>query len=103
MPDDVGPASAPGSPSPAVASVADALAPYCQAMNVPDAPSVLRLPNVMHLATDITGVVGGQGSRGLGDEDLVLADRQRTTLPRRAADRLGGEHRRGAENGAVRG
>ena len=42
----------------AVASVADALAPYCQAMNVPDAPSVLKLPNVMHLATDITGVVG---------------------------------------------
>ncbi len=42
----------------AVASVAEALAPYCQAMNVPDSPSVLRLPNVMHLATDITGVVG---------------------------------------------
>lgn len=46
----------------AVASVADALAPYCQAMNVPDAPSVLRLPNVMHLATDITGVVGSGSS-----------------------------------------
>lgn len=41
----------------AVASVAEALAPYCQAMNVPEAPSVLRLPNVMHLATDITGSV----------------------------------------------
>lgn len=46
----------------AVASVAEALAPYCQAMNVPDAPSVLRLPNVMHLATDITGVVGPDAS-----------------------------------------
>lgn len=40
----------------AVASVAEALAPYCRAMNVPDAPSVLPLPNVLHLATDITGV-----------------------------------------------
>ncbi len=40
----------------AVESVAHALAPYCAAMNVPEAPSVLKLPNVMHLATDITGV-----------------------------------------------
>lgn len=40
----------------AVASVAEALEPYCTAMNVPEAPSVLTLPNVMHLATDITGV-----------------------------------------------
>ncbi|SHI77355.1 isochorismate synthase [Tessaracoccus bendigoensis DSM 12906] len=50
----------------AVTSVAEALAPYCHAMNVPDAPSVLRLPNVMHLATDITGVVGPEsGALGL--------------------------------------
>lgn len=41
----------------AVDSVAQALQPYCSAMNVPESPSVLRLPNVMHLATDITGVV----------------------------------------------
>lgn len=41
----------------AVESVAKALEPYCKAMNVPESPSVLRLPNVMHLATDITGVV----------------------------------------------
>ncbi|MFT3887586.1 MAG: isochorismate synthase [Arachnia sp.] len=40
----------------AVESVAQALAPYCAAMNVPESPSVLKLPNVMHLATDITGV-----------------------------------------------
>jgi menaquinone-specific isochorismate synthase len=38
-------------------SVALALAPYCEAMNVPDTPSVLSLPNVLHLATDITGRV----------------------------------------------
>lgn len=42
----------------AVSSVADALEPYCAARNVPEAPFVLRLPNVMHLATDVTGVVG---------------------------------------------
>ena len=40
----------------AVASVADALAPYCSGMNVPDQPYVLKLPNVMHLASDVTGV-----------------------------------------------
>ena len=37
----------------AVRSVADALGPYCDSMNVPDAPFVLHLPNVMHLATDV--------------------------------------------------
>jgi menaquinone-specific isochorismate synthase len=41
----------------AVRSVADALAPHCSSMNVPEAPFVLHLPNVMHLATDVTGVV----------------------------------------------
>jgi menaquinone-specific isochorismate synthase len=42
----------------AVRSVADALAPHCTGMNVPETPFVLHLPNVMHLATDVTGVVG---------------------------------------------
>ena len=41
----------------AVRSVADALAPYCSSTNVPDSPFVLHLANVMHLATDVTGVV----------------------------------------------
>ena len=36
-------------------SVADALAPHCTSMNVPESPFVLHLPNVMHLATDVTG------------------------------------------------
>jgi menaquinone-specific isochorismate synthase len=40
----------------AVRSVARALAPFCSGMNVPDAPYVLQLPNVLHLATDITAV-----------------------------------------------
>jgi menaquinone-specific isochorismate synthase len=41
----------------AVRSVADALAPHCSSMNVPEAPFVLHLPNVMHLATDVAGVM----------------------------------------------
>jgi menaquinone-specific isochorismate synthase len=41
----------------AVRSVAEALAPHCTSMNVPEAPFVLHLPNVMHLATDVAGVV----------------------------------------------
>jgi menaquinone-specific isochorismate synthase len=41
----------------AVRSVADSLEPHCSSMNVPEAPFVLHLPNVMHLATDVTGVV----------------------------------------------
>ncbi|MGH1563702.1 isochorismate synthase [Mumia sp. DW29H23] len=43
----------------AVRSVADALEPYCSSTNVPEAPFVLHLPNVMHLATDVAGVVDG--------------------------------------------
>lgn len=46
----------------AVRSVADALAPHCQSMNVPEAPFVLHLPNVMHLATDVAGVLGDESS-----------------------------------------
>ena len=41
----------------AVRSVEAALRPHCSSMNVPDAPFVLHLPNVMHLATDVAGVV----------------------------------------------
>lgn len=41
----------------AVRSVSEALAPHCTSMNVPESPYVLHLPNVMHLATDVTGVI----------------------------------------------
>lgn len=40
----------------AVASVAEALAPFSSGMNVPEEPYVLQLPNVMHLASDVTAV-----------------------------------------------
>lgn len=41
----------------AVRSVADALAPFCSSMNVNESPFVLHLANVMHLATDVNGVL----------------------------------------------
>ena len=46
----------------AVRSVAEALAPYCTSMNVPETPFVLHLPNVMHLATDVAGVAHDSGA-----------------------------------------
>jgi menaquinone-specific isochorismate synthase len=53
----------------AVASVARTLSPYCSGMNVPEAPYVLELPNVLHLATDVTGVAEG----GVSSLALVAA------------------------------
>ena len=41
----------------AVRSVAEALEPYCTSMSFPEAPFVLHLPNVMHLATDVAAVM----------------------------------------------
>ncbi|WP_162197278.1 isochorismate synthase [Demequina pelophila] len=41
----------------AVRSVTQAMASHCGSVNVPDEPFVLHLPNVMHLATDVTGVL----------------------------------------------
>lgn len=46
----------------AVRSVTQVLAAHCASVNVPDEPSVLHLPNVMHLATDVTGVLGHNAS-----------------------------------------
>ncbi len=46
----------------AVRSVADALAPHCSSMNVPETPFVLHLSNVMHLATDVAGVLADRAS-----------------------------------------
>ena len=41
----------------AVRSVAEALVPHCSSINVPESPFVLHLSNVMHLATDVAGVL----------------------------------------------
>lgn len=51
----------------AVGSVTQVLAAHCTSVNVPDEPSVLHLPNVMHLATDITGAL----SQPVGALDVV--------------------------------
>lgn len=53
-----------------VRSVADVLEPVCDSMNVPDAPFVLHLPNVMHLASDVTGVLRADAP---GTSSLELA------------------------------
>lgn len=45
----------------AVASLTEALAPFCSSTNVPETPFVLHLPNVLHLATDVTGVLSTGG------------------------------------------
>ena len=46
----------------AVRSVADALRPHCTSMNVPESPFVLHLSNVMHLATDVAGVLADKST-----------------------------------------
>lgn len=51
----------------AARSVTQVLAAHCASVNVPDEPSVLHLPNVMHLATDITGAL----AQPVGALDLV--------------------------------
>lgn len=55
----------------AVRSVAEALEPHCSSMNVPEAPFVLHLPNVMHLATDVAGVV--HDAESVSSLDLAAA------------------------------
>ena len=71
----------------AVRSVADALEPHCSSMNVPETPFVLHLPNVMHLATDVAGVVHDA-------EHRLVAPAGRVAAPvrgrRRHADDRGG-------------
>lgn len=38
-------------------SLAETLRPFCTELTVPDAPTVLRLRNVMHLATEVRGLL----------------------------------------------
>ncbi len=57
----------------AVRSVADALAPFCSSANVPDVPFVLSLPNVLHLASDVTGVLATTDGRHPSSLELAAA------------------------------
>jgi menaquinone-specific isochorismate synthase len=74
----------------AVRSVADALAPHCSSMNVPEAPFVLHLSNVMHLATDVAGVLADDVS-SLGLAAALHPSAAVCGTPREAADALIGE------------
>ncbi len=58
----------------AVESLVDALQPFCTTLDVPDAPELLTLANVRHLATDVHGTQRRAGVRGrAGLLDLVEA------------------------------
>lgn len=57
----------------AVASVARALEPFCSSTNVPDVPFVLHLPNVLHLASDVTGVLTAPAGDAAHPSSLALA------------------------------
>lgn len=56
----------------AVASLTEALEPFCSSTNVPETPFVLHLPNVLHLATDVTAVLSTDGD-GPAPTSLALA------------------------------
>jgi menaquinone-specific isochorismate synthase len=71
----------------AVRSVADALTPHCTSTNVPESPFVLHLPNVMHLATDVTGVLADDAS-ALGLAAALHPSAAVCGTPTRAAGRL---------------
>lgn len=55
----------------AVESLTHALDPFCSSTNVPETPFVLHLPNVLHLATDVTGVL--RGADGAHPTSLAIA------------------------------
>ncbi|CAA9385862.1 MAG: Isochorismate synthase @ Menaquinone-specific isochorismate synthase [uncultured Quadrisphaera sp.] len=74
----------------AVRSVVQALAPHCTTTTASEAPFVLHLPNVMHLATDVTGVLA-PSAPGQDPSVLHLAAALHPTAavcgtPREAAD-----------------
>ena len=56
----------------AVTSLTHALEPFCSSTNVPETPFVLHLPNVLHLATDVTAVLSSDGA-GPAPTSLALA------------------------------
>ncbi len=43
----------------AARSAAESLAPYCAELSAPTQPTILRLSNVLHLATEVTGQLAG--------------------------------------------
>lgn len=51
----------------AVASLAQALRPFCATLDVPSSPQLLTLPNVRHLSTDVRGTQRRDSTAGLLD------------------------------------
>jgi len=72
----------------ATASLAEALAPFCTAMNVPETPFVLHLPNLMHLATEVTGVLAADSPSSLEIAGALHPTAAVCGTPREAARRL---------------
>ncbi|MDI3331214.1 MAG: isochorismate synthase [Micrococcus sp.] len=59
----------------AVDSLTERLAPFTTALDAPHEPFVLELPNVWHLATDVTArLVGADGARRTGPGALALTE-----------------------------
>ncbi len=70
----------------ALRSAVDALAPSCTSLEVPDGPSLVRLDNVQHLGSDLTGTLSTAGDTHV----LALLERLHPTAavggaPREAA------------------
>ncbi|HWS58470.1 MAG TPA: isochorismate synthase [Actinotalea sp.] len=57
----------------AVASLTHALEPFCSSTNVPETPFVLHLPNVLHLATDVTAVLAAHDATAPSSLALAAA------------------------------
>ncbi|MDR2114122.1 MAG: chorismate-binding protein, partial [Bifidobacteriaceae bacterium] len=76
----------------AVQSVVQALRPLVKQVSFPETPSVLQLPNVMHLATEVTGILKASPGGALPGA-LTLADALHPSAavcgtPQRAAQRV---------------
>lgn len=78
----------------AVDSLIESLRPYAASFSVPDAPFILHLPNVMHLATDVTAAPTPEAT---GASSLALAAQFHPTAavcgtPTQVAARILAEH-----------
>ncbi|MDR1799353.1 MAG: isochorismate synthase [Bifidobacteriaceae bacterium] len=89
----------------AVESVVQTLRPFTEELSVPDAPSVLHLPNVMHLATDVVGDLKGRNGNAPSSLELAAALHPTAAVcgtPREAAYELL-EHLEGTDRGRYSG
>jgi menaquinone-specific isochorismate synthase len=75
----------------AVDSLADALRPFCVGLTIPDAPTVLSLRNVLHLATEVRGVLRAPDTPLLALADAVHPTAAVGGTPTSAAVRAIGE------------